>query len=100
MRRIARADENQAEIVAALKSIGASVAQCHAVGEGFPDLCVGWRGHTYLLEIKNPKKPKSDRQLTPRQVEWHNEWRGHVDVVETVKDALAAIGIPFKGTIS
>lgn len=96
----ARVDENQSEIVGALTQIGASVAMCHAVGAGFPDLCVGWQGKTYLLEVKNPAKPKSKRQLTPSQVEWHRSWRGHVAVVETVTEALDAIGIPFKGTIS
>ena len=100
MRRAARVDGNQAEIVSALRQIGASVATCHAVGQGFPDICVGWQGNTYLLEIKDPSKPKSDQKLTPSQIEWHASWRGHVAVVKTVREALEAIGIPFKGTIS
>jgi hypothetical protein len=100
MRRAARVDGNQAEIVAALRSVGASVATCHAVGQGFPDLAVGWQGGTYLLEIKDPSKPKSDQKLTPSQVAWHETWRGHVAVVKTVRDALEAIGIQYKGKIS
>ena len=100
MRRAARVDGNQAEIVSALRQIGASVAACHAVGQGFPDICVGWQGGTYLLEIKDPSKPKADQELTPSQIEWHATWRGHVAVVKTVREALEAIGIPFKGTIS
>jgi hypothetical protein len=100
LRRAARVDGNQAEIVAALRSIGASVTPCHAVGHGFPDLAVGWQGGNYFIEVKDPSKPKGDRQLTPSQVEWHASWRGQVAVVETVRDALEAIGIPFKGEIS
>lgn len=96
----ARVDGNQSEIVDALRQIGASVATCHAVGQGFPDICVGWQGHTFLLEIKDSTKPKSDQNLTPSQVKWHAEWRGHVAVVRGVKEALEAIGIPYKGKIS
>lgn len=100
MRRAARVDGNQVEIITALRQIGASVAPCHAVGQGFPDICVGWGGHTYLLEIKDPTKPKSDQKLTPSQIKWHAEWRGHVAVVRNVKEALDAIGIPYKGQIT
>ena len=100
MRRRARVDGNQAEIVKALRQIGASVATCHAVGQGFPDICVGYNGDTFLLEIKDPTKPKGDQKLTPSQVEWHQSWRGHVAVVKTVKEALEAIGVEWKGTIS
>ena len=100
MRRAARVDGNQVEIVMALRQIGASVAPCHAVGQGFPDLCVGWNGNTYLLEVKDPTKPVRDQRLTPSQVKFHESWRGHVAVVRNVKEALDAIGIPYKGTIT
>ena len=100
MRRAARVDGNQAEIVKALRQIGASVATCHAVGQGFPDICVGYNGDTFLLEIKDPTKPKGDQKLTPLQVEWHQSWRGHVAVVKTVQQALEAIGVEYKGEIS
>lgn len=100
MRRAARVDGNQAEIVKALRQIGASVATCHAVGQGFPDICVGYNGDTFLLEIKDPTKPKGDQKLTPSQVEWHQSWRGHVAVVKTVQQALEAIGVEYKGEIS
>lgn len=100
MRRAARVDGNQAEIVKALRQIGASVATCHAVGQGFPDICVGYNGDTFLLEIKDPTKPKGDQKLTPSQVEWHQRWRGHVAVVKTIQQALEAIGVEYKGEIS
>ena len=99
-RHVARVDENQDEIVKALRAIGCTVTPTHAAGKGFPDITVGWQGVNYLLEIKNPSKPKRDRQLTEDQVDWHREWRGQVAVVETVKEALEAIGIPFRGSIS
>lgn len=91
MRRAAKTDDNQAEIVAALRKIGASVQPLHAVGQGCPDLLVGWRGITSLLEVKDGKKPPSARKLTEDQVKWHAEWRGQVTVVETVEQAIEAI---------
>lgn len=91
MRRAAKVDANQAEIVAALRKIGASVQPLHAVGAGCPDLLVGWRGITTLLEVKDGKKPPSARKLTEDQVKWHAEWRGQVTVVETVEQAIEAV---------
>lgn len=91
MRRAAKTDDNQAEIVAALRKIGASVQPLHAVGQGCPDLLVGWRGITSLLEVKDGKKPPSARKLTPDQEKWHAAWMGQVTVVETVEQAILAV---------
>jgi len=91
MRRQARVDANQAEIVEALRKIGASVQPLHAVGQGCPDLLVGWRGIVSLLEVKDGSKPPSARKLTEDQVKWHAEWRGQVAVVENVEQAIEAI---------
>jgi len=91
MRRAAKVDDNQAEIVAALRKIGATVQPLHAVGQGCPDLLVGWRGMTSLLEVKDGAKPPSARKLTEDQEKWHANWRGQVAVVETVEQAIEAI---------
>ena len=48
MRRAAKIDSNHAEIVAALRGIGAYVMSLASVGGGCPDLLVGFRGHTFL----------------------------------------------------
>ena len=94
MRRAAKVDANQPEIVAALRRVGADVFSLAAVGEGIPDLLVGFRGTTVLIEIKDGAKPPSARQLTPDQIKWHAAWRGGRCVVaSSVTDALAAIGV-------
>ncbi len=36
-----KVDTNQADIVAALRAAGASVADMHELGHGYPDLLVG-----------------------------------------------------------
>lgn len=84
-------DANQAEIVAALRSIGCTVQPLHAVGQGCPDLLCGLRGVNHLLEIKDGKKAPSKRKLTADQVEWHGGWKGSVAVVRNVDEALAAV---------
>jgi Holliday junction resolvase len=91
-RRAARIDDNQPEIVRALRAVGATVEVSSAVGGGFPDLVCGYRGNTYLLEVKDGKKPPSKRKLTPDQVEWHDRWRGQVAIVKSINEALNVIG--------
>ena len=98
--RAAKADANQPAIVKALRQVGCTVQHIHMVGAGCPDIAVGWQGKTYLLEIKDGSLPPSGRKLTGPETKWHEEWRGHVAIVASVKDALDAIGIPFKGEIS
>lgn len=91
MRRAARVDANQPAIVKALRAIGCSLSDTSGVGGGFPDLAVGFRKRTVLLEVKDGSKPPSARELTPDQVLWHISWRGQVAVVTSIEEAIAAI---------
>lgn len=93
MRRAAKTDANQQEIVSALRKVGASVQILSAVGDGCPDIAVGFRGLNYFLEIKDGAKPASARRLTPDQETWFGEWRGQACVVHTVNEALQSIGV-------
>lgn len=87
-------DANQAEIVAALFAAGCSVQDLHAVGGGVPDLLVGRRGRTYLLEVKDWRNQRGDpKPLTPKQEGWHAAWRGQVAIVTTEEEALRAVGL-------
>ena len=88
MRRAAKVDANQTEIVNALRQVGASVQSLAATGKGCPDLLVGFRGKNLLLEVKDGGKVKSARKLTEDQVVWHQTWRGKVYIVESVDQAL------------
>jgi len=84
-----KTDHNQAEIVEALRAIGASVQDLSAVGGGCPDLACGFRGQVFMLEIKNPA---TKGKLNVLQKVWHKNWNGHVAVVRTVEEALREIG--------
>ena len=88
MRRAAKTDANQREIVNGLRHFGCTVEPLHVVGHGCPDLLIGHHGHTYLLEVKVAKGA-----LTPDEMNWHEQWRGQVAVVRTLEEALDAVGI-------
>lgn len=91
-----KADANQRDIAAALRKAGCFVEMIQsATGRaGTPDLLVGNRGKTYLLEVKRPKaKGQQAGELSPAQEAWHAAWRGWpVAVVRTVEEALKAVG--------
>ena len=101
MRR--RADENQAEIVADLRAIGATVEHLHEVGDGCPDIMVGWRGGNYLFEIKKPASVQFQLRiratgLTVKQQDWHDRWLGQVAVIRSIGDALDIMGVVADGS--
>jgi len=79
-------DLNQAEIVYALRNLGATVKDLSKVGGGFPDLAVGYAGVNHLLEVKTPKG-----KLTPDQCVLHGSWRGKIKVVHSVEEAIQAV---------
>lgn len=93
MRRAAKVDANQDEVVKALRAVGASVQSLAATGKGCPDLLVGFRGVNYLMEVKDGKKTPSEQRLTDDQVVWHKNWLGTVQVVNSSEKALRILGV-------
>lgn len=87
IRRAAKIDANQPEIVQALRDAGASVWII-----GLPvDLLVGYKGRNFLMEVKDGSKPKSQKKLTSLQENFFSDWTGQVVKVETVDQALQCI---------
>lgn len=87
-----KVDRNHAEVVAALRAIGATVQSLAGVGVGVPDLLVGYQGRTLLLEVKDGTKPPSARALTPDQLRWHNQWTGGpLRTVESAEEAVFVV---------
>jgi hypothetical protein len=86
MRRAARIDANQEAVVIALRAANAYVWII-----GLPvDLLVGYKGHTFLVEIKDgPKK-----RLTALQEAFFAKWAGGTLVrVDGPEAALRMIGV-------
>jgi hypothetical protein len=86
MRRAARVDANQEQIVSALRAADAYVWII-----GLPvDLLVGYKGHTFLVEIKTDSK----KRLTALQADFFENWTGgtlcRIDCPEA---ALRMIGV-------
>lgn len=94
MRRAAKVDANHTQVVMALQAAGATVQSLAAVGQGVPDLLVGFQGKTLLMEVKDGQKPPSARRLSEQQITWHGAWRGGpVAIVDGVDAALRALGV-------
>jgi hypothetical protein len=88
LRRAARVDVNQAEIVKRLRAAGVWVRPLHAVGEGFPDLLCWHRGRFFLLEVK-----EEGERPNKQQAEFMAECPGEIHVARTGDEAvLAAVG--------
>ena len=88
----ARVDDNQSEIVDALRKAGIQVRVMSEVGGGFPDLLARHKnGSLVLLEVKDGRKPPSARALTVLEKKFAAAWP--VVVVIDVREALAACGV-------
>lgn len=86
MRYAARVDANQAQIVSALRGAG-----CYVYVIGRPvDLLVGYKNHTFLVEIKDgPSK-----RLTTLQQEFFKNWTGGTLCrIDGPEAALRMIGV-------
>ena len=86
MRYAARVDANQDQIVVALRAAGAYVWII-----GLPvDLLVGYKGHTFLVEIKTNAK----KRLTTLQRDFFESWSGSTLArVDSPDAALRMIGV-------
>jgi hypothetical protein len=79
-------DSNQESIIQALRSINAIVVIVSRVPH-FVDLVVGYRGKTYLLEIKEKGK-----ELRKSQDKFFSEWTGDtLAIIRTPQEALELV---------
>jgi hypothetical protein len=86
MRYAARVDANQDQIVSALRGAGAYVWII-----GLPvDLLVGYKNHTFLVEIKTDNKKK----FTKLQTDFFENWSGSTLArIDSPEAALRMIGV-------
>ena len=79
MRRDAKTDANQGEIVRAFEKCGAVVLSLAAMGRGVPDLLVSINNRLRLVEVKSAKG-----KLRPKQIEFAQRWP--VEIARNVSD--------------
>ena len=84
-KRIHRSDDNQSDIVSALRAIGATV-WCI---ERPVDLLVGFQAKNFILECK--KIGQASKGLTEGQRKFIQAWKGQVRVVETAEEAIKVV---------
>jgi len=78
-------DKNQKSIVDALRTIPSLTVH---ILSGTIDLCIGWQGRNYLIELKS-----LGGKLTDSQIKFLAEWQGQVNVCHSLEDILEVIGI-------
>lgn len=83
MRKAARVDSNQAEVVDALRKCG---IQVEIIGFPVDLLCCDQRGRMSLVEIKT-----DEGRLTKQQVEFIARWPATVHIVRGPREALMAV---------
>ena len=102
IRRASKVDANHSEIVAAFRQMSCSVQDLSRVGEGCPDLLVGFRGaHGEIcvaVEVKDGSRPPSGRKLNARQMIWFNSWQGAAEVVESVEQVAELVNSYRRGS--
>ncbi len=86
MRKRAKVDLNQVEIVAAIRKVGGKVLHLHQIGGGCADILVKYHGVLLLMEIKS----KGGR-MTPDEQAFYNEWQECMVVVYSAEEALEAL---------
>jgi Holliday junction resolvase len=91
MRYANRIDANQNQIVDALRKAGA-VVRIISQGDGIPDLLVGYKGYTILMEVKDGDKVPSARKLTEAEQKFFDDWRGGMLVIiNSVEEAIETL---------
>lgn len=87
MFRAAKKDDNHNEIVNFFKDCGWSVLEVYQLKECC-DIIVGRAFQTIAIEIKDGAKPLSKRKLTPGELNFRQNWRGHYRVVQSIEDVM------------
>lgn len=80
-----RTDQNHSEIKRLFEAHGLHTHSTATLGNGFPDMIIGWRDRVALIEVKHGKKA-----LTEAEITFHAIWpvfvcRDEQDVTEIVR---------------
>jgi len=82
-RTISRVDNNQSDLVAVARGIGAAVTHLHQLGHGVPDLLVSYRGKWFVVEVK-----AENGELTDDEKAWHAKQQAPVCIWHNANELL------------
>ena len=86
MRRNARIDRNQNEIVLFIRNYGGTVLITSQLKNCF-DILVGYAGHNIIMEIKDGLLPPSKQKLTKGEYNFRDTWKGgYYHIVRSVNE--------------
>lgn len=88
MRRVAKVDANQPEIVEYFRKTGWSVLIISQL-KNCCDIIVSKNGRTVAVEIKDGDKPPSQRKLTEGEESFRKSWQGEYSIIESIDDIKA-----------
>lgn len=83
-----RTDKDHVQVSKWFRDLGASVRDTHTIGNGFPDIVVGYKMFNVLVEIKTPKG-----KLNEKEEKFHKEWKGLAYVVRSKRDVRRLISV-------
>ena len=82
-----KVDNNQLDIVKAFRSMGATVLNLSAVGKGCPNLLIGYKNISVLVEVKS-----KTGKFTEPQLKFMEQWQGGaVNRIDSVDGAIRLI---------
>jgi len=86
---IRRVDNNQADLVAVARGIGATVTHLHTLGHGVPDLLISYQGKWFVVEVKS-----DDGELTEDEQKWIIDQRAPVCIWHNANELLRDLTRP------
>jgi len=93
LRRAAKVDRNQPEIVKALRQMGATVLITSQLKNAF-DILVGYRKKLFIVEIKDGLLPPSARKLTEGELKCKEKFESvgvKYHVIKSIDEAIDMI---------
>ena len=98
MRLRSKVDANQKQIVKVLRGMGAFVLMTHQIKNAF-DCIAFYKGHIFIIEIKDGSKYESQRRLTPGEYETMTsivEQQCDYHIIESVDQAINLLNSTVK----
>ena len=86
-RRAAKVDDNQADVVKLFRKLGWTVLIISQL-KNCCDIIISKSGRTVAVEIKDGKKPPSQRKLSDGEIKFRDNWQGEYALIETQEDVI------------
>lgn len=86
-----KVDANQKDVIEAMTAIGWYCLDLSRAGHGAPDILAAKAGRLVAIEVKDGRRPPSERKLTPLEQDVHTAFAAHgcpVVIINSVDEAM------------